>query len=157
MADASSISDWIQAAGVMAALVFTALEVRSRKKEQQFSNYLAGIGGFIDDTRLLVENKNLQGLYDYSREDLRETYHELSEVQRTRVHYCDLILARCETVWVAAREGWIPEREWIYWRSWLAQLGGSPEFRWTLQWVTGDYTPEFIDEVKLEVAQAQKP
>ena len=77
----------------MAALVFTALEVRSRKKEQQFSNYLAGIGGFIDDTRLLVENKDLQR---------------------------------------------------------------SSEFRWTLQWVTGDYTPEFIAEVNREVEEAQK-
>ncbi|MBI2186153.1 MAG: hypothetical protein HYU37_03390 [Acidobacteria bacterium] len=161
MPDASMISDWIQAIGVTAALVFTAMEFRARKKEQHFRNYLDGIAGFIDDTRMLVEIKDLHGLYDYSTADITASYPELSDVQRTRVHYCDLIIARCETVWLAADEGWVPKAEWQYWKTWMRQLGGSSEFRWTVEWVADDYSEEFIslvrEEVKIAVQQFRSP
>jgi len=85
--DYPSILSWIQSGGVIAALVFTAYEVRARKRALNFRNYLDGIGGFIQDTKLLVENKDLQALYCYSLDDIDSTYEHLSEAQRSRVHY----------------------------------------------------------------------
>jgi hypothetical protein len=138
--DSTVILNWVQTLGVLVALGITAYEIRARRKEQHFRNYLDGIGGFIDDTKLLVENKDLHGLYHYTLDDIMATYSELSDVQKARVHYCDSIIARCETVWLASVEGWVPKDEWRYWRTWVRQLGGSPDFRWTVNWVADDYS-----------------
>jgi hypothetical protein len=67
------------------------------------------------------------------------------------------IIARCETIWFASEEGWIPKDEWRYWKTWVRQLGGSPDFRWTVDWVAGDYSEEFIALVREEIAQAVYP
>jgi hypothetical protein len=41
--------------------------------------------------------------------------------------------------------------EWRYWRSWVQQLGGSAEFRWTVKWVADDYTERFIEAIREDI------
>ncbi len=153
MIDWTMILSLIQSIGVMTALVFTAYEMHSRRKEQQFRNYLDGIAGFVNDTKLLIENTALQGLYNYTTEDIMQAYEDLSDAQKARVHYCDSIIARCETVWLASEKGWVAKDEWRYWRTWIRQLGGSAEFRWTVDWVADDYAEDFIMQVREDVTE----
>ncbi len=137
----------VQTVGVIAALTFTAFEVRGRKRELRFRNYLDAISGSLDLSKLMINSSDLHALYDYSPKDLNKSYGDLSAGERARVHYCDLIIALCETVWVANEEGWITPDEWKYWRTWAEQLAQSADFRWTVQWVKDDYDPEFIREL----------
>lgn len=154
MPDSTTVLNWVQTVGVLVALSVAGYELWARRREQHFRNYLDGIVGFIDDTKLLVEHPELHALYNYSPVEIAATYPELTDEQRSRVHYCDSIIARCETVWLAAEEGWVPKDEWRYWRTWVRQLGGSPDFRWTLNWVAEDYSEEFIALVRHEIDEA---
>jgi len=154
MPDSAAMLNWVQTVGVLVALAITSYEIRARRREQHFRNYLDGIVGFIDDTKLLVENKELHALYNYSPVEITAAYPELSDEQRSRVHYCDSIIARCETAWIAAKEAWVPRDEWRYWKTWVHQLGGSPDFRWTVNWVADDYSEEFISVVQDEIKKA---
>jgi len=153
MIDWTMILSLIQSIGVITALFFTAYEIRRRRKEQQFRNYLDGISGFVDDTKLLIENTKLQGLYNYTTENITQVYEDLTDAQRARVHYCDSIIARCETVWLASEKGWVAKDEWRYWRTWIQQLGGSAEFRWTVDWVVDDYDEEFMKQVREDITE----
>ena len=141
-------TDIAQTLAVLAALFFTGWEFRTRAREQKFRNYLDGISGFVSLAAIMVEKAELHGLYDYSSDDLAKTYEQLSPAQRARVHYCDTIIALCETVWLAANERWLPTDEWAYWKRWAHDLNGSPEFRWTLRWVEGEYDEAFIGELR---------
>lgn len=152
MPDSTAVLNWVQTIGVLVAMGVTAFEIRARRKEQHFRNYLDGIGGFIDDTKLLVEHKELHALYEYSPDDIAASYAELSDDQTARAHYCDSIIARCETVWLASEEGWLPKDEWRYWRTWVRQLARSPDFRWTVDWVAEDYAEEFIGLLRQDIA-----
>jgi len=141
--------DVIQTIGVVAALVFAAWEIRARVREQRFRNYLDSISGFVDLGKLMVENPDLHALYEYSTIDWeKKEYEELSPREKALVHYCDTIIALCETVWVAGIEGWVPKDEWPYWKRWTDQLNNSPAFRWTLNWVQDDYAEEFIADLR---------
>lgn len=140
----------------MAALIFTAIEFRGKRKEQHFRNYLDGIKGFIDDSRFFLENSDLHALYTYSPDEITATYEELSEVQRRRALFCDIIIARCETIWVAADEGWVAKDEWKYWQTWLRELAGSSEFRWAVNWLADDYDSAFIDLLRDEIRAVQQ-
>ena len=61
-----------------------------------------------------------------------------------------------ETVFVASKEQWLAKTEWAYNKAWLRQLAQSPAFRWTVAWVTEDYSEDFMAEVEFEVADALK-
>ena len=155
MLSAETILNWAQTVGVLAALVFTGYELRRRTREQRFRNYLDHMEVFFDATKLLVENKELHSLYNYSITNIpASSYDELTPDQKSRVHYCDIVIGICETVWVADRERWIAKTEWPYVRDWIRQLGQSPDFRWTVDWVKEDYSAEFLDEVRLQVSDA---
>jgi hypothetical protein len=152
MPTSADVLNWVQTVGVILAIGATWFEIRARRKEQHFRNYLDGIAGFIDDTKLLVEHKELLPLYDYSDVDIQaKHYSELDDGQKTRVHYCDSIIARCETIWVACEEGWVPKDEWTYWRTWVRQLARSPDFRWTVNWVAADYAEDFVAMLKADI------
>ncbi|HYU09141.1 MAG TPA: hypothetical protein VEK77_07170 [Gemmatimonadales bacterium] len=142
-------TDVAQTLAVLAALFFTGWEFRARAREQKFRNYLDGISGFVNLAAIMVEKAELQGLYDYTSEELTRNYQQLSAAQRARVHYCDTIIALCETVWLAANEKWLPADEWGYWKRWAHDLNGSPEFRWTLRWVEEEYDKTFISELRV--------
>ena len=137
-------TDMIQSVGVIAALLFTGWEMHKRTREQKFQSYLSGMSGFVDLAHLMIENSELHSLYEYSPTDLSKTYEQLSSGERARVHYCDTLIALCETVWLAAREGWLAHDEWPFWQRWAEDLRGSPYFRWTLVWVEGEYDPTFL-------------
>jgi hypothetical protein len=136
-------TDILQTVAVVAALLFTGWEMRARRREQRFRNYLDAISGFVNLATLMVEKKELHAIYEYSDRDIKKTYDQLSSDEKARVHYCDTIIALCETVWLAAQEGWLSKDEWSYWKLWTDQLNKSAEFRWTLDWVRGDYDEEF--------------
>ncbi len=137
-------TDVIQSVGVIAALLFTGWEMHKRTREQKFASYVAGMSGFVDLARLMVEKPELQSLYEYSPTDLTKTYEQLSPDERAKVHYCDTLIALCETVWLAGREGWLAQDEWPFWQRWAKDLNGSPYFRWTLAWVAGEYDGAFL-------------
>ena len=137
-------SDVIQSVGVIAALLFTGWEMHKRTREQRFQNYLTGMGGFFELARLMVEKPELHSLYEYSAADLTKTYEQLSPDERAKVHYCDTVIALCETVWLAGHEGWLAEDEWPFWKEWAKDLSGSPYFRWTVKWVEGEYDATFL-------------
>jgi hypothetical protein len=141
-------SDVVQSIGVIAALLFTGWEMRTRAREQKYRNYLDAVSGFVNLASLMVERPSLQAIYEYSPNDLAKTYEQLSPEERAQVNYCDAMIALCETVWVASEKGWLAEDEWLYWRSWAHELNGSPVFRWTLAWVRTDYDEGFVDELK---------
>lgn len=144
-----SWTDIIQTIAIIAALIFTAYEMRARTREQRFANYLTAIAGSVDLAKLMVEHRELHAVYEYSPTDWPVTeYQKLTPEQKSMVHYCDQTIALCETVWLAAREGWVSPDEWHYWKVWADQLNQSPAFRWTLQWVRTDYDPQFISEVQ---------
>jgi len=137
-------TDVIQSIGVIAALLFTGWEMHRRTREQRFQNYLASISGFADLARLMVEKPELHSLYEYSTVDLTKTYEQLSSDERAKVHYCDAVIALCETVWLAGEQGWLSKDEWPFWKQWANDLGGSPYFRWTAKWVAGEYDATFL-------------
>ena len=141
-----TLTDWTniaQSIAVLGALIIAVIEVRKSVREQRFRNYLDSMSGFLYLSKLMVENKNLHGLYDYSTKDLTKSYNQLSGAEKTRIHYCDTLIALCETVWVASKEGWISEGEWAYWKRWIHDLNNSREFRWTVKWVQGEYDEDF--------------
>ena len=108
-----SWTDILQTVAIVAALLFTGWELRSRSRELKFRNYLDGISGFVDLAKLMVENQHLQSLYDYSQADWHEeAYSTLTPDRRALAHYCDALIALCETIWLASKEGWIPKDEW---------------------------------------------
>jgi hypothetical protein len=137
-------TDILQTVAVVAALLFTGWEIRSRSREQRFRNYLDAISGFLNLSTLMIEKTELHGLYDYSEEAMERTYQQMNPDERARIHYCDTLIALCETVWYAAEEKWLPKDEWRYWQRWTHDLYGSPYFRWTLKWVEGDYDEQFL-------------
>jgi len=141
-------TDILQTIGVITALLFTGWEMRARTREQRFRNYLDGIAGFVEFARLMVEKPQLHALYEYSAKELNKTYEQLTVEEKARVHYCDSIIALCETVWLATEEGWLPKDEWLYWKRWAVDLNGSREFRWTLKWVANEYDEQFLDQIK---------
>src|ERR1043165_277593 len=94
-------TDVVQAVAVVAALFITTREVRSKGKELRFRNYLDSITGFVELARLMVEQPELQALYDYSDKEIEGDYKSLTPAQKARVNYCDSIIALCETIWVA--------------------------------------------------------
>lgn len=142
-------TDILQTGAILVALVFTGCEMRSRVRELKFRNYLDAISGHVDLAKLLVENPHLHAIYDYSPIDwTKKSYGDLSTDEKAQVHYCDQIIALCETVWVAEREKWLVD-EWGYWRSWTDQLNKSPAFRWTLGWVRKDYDPKYLSAIRL--------
>jgi hypothetical protein len=140
--------DFAQTTALFGALLFTAFEFRARKRELRFRNYLDGISGFNDLAKLMIERTELHALYNYTPVDLPGEYDDLTAEEKSLVHYCDSIIALCETVWLAGTDGWLPKDEWLYWLRWVAQLNGSPFFRWTLKWVQGDYDSSFLQSLK---------
>jgi hypothetical protein len=150
-------TDILQTVAVVAALVFTGWEIRGRAHEQKFRNYLDGMSGFIDLARLMVEKPELHALYEYSSEDICKTYEELSPEQKSRVHYCDTIIALCEPVWVASEQRWIAKDEWPHWINWIHDLNGAPEFRWTLKWIEGEYDDEFVKALRAPADTISRP
>lgn len=143
------MTDIIQTVAVVLALLFTGLEMRSRVLELRFSNYLNAMSGFVDLGRLMVEQPVLHSIYDYSTKGyIGRAYAELTADQRCCVHYCDALIALCETVWVASEEHWISGNEWTYWKDWVAQLHHSECFVWTVDWVAADYDPKFIQAIR---------
>ena len=141
-----SWTDVIQTIAVIGALFFTGMEFRNRAREQRFRNYLDSISGFVELGVLMIERSELHALYEYSDRDIDATYAELTQEQKARVHYCDTIIALCETVWLAGEEGWVSESEWPYWQRWLEELKQSPDFRWTVRWLSGnrEYDEKFL-------------
>lgn len=119
-------TDLVQSVAVTAALVFTAWETRRRSREHRFQSYVRGISDFLSLARLMVERPELQDLYEYSDQALRKAYEEMSPAERAKVHYCDTIIALCESVWLAAEEGHVAGDEWPFWERWAADLSGSP-------------------------------
>jgi hypothetical protein len=157
MLTSEAILNWVQTIGVLAALTFTGYELYRRNREQRFRNYLDHMVIFFDATKLLVENKDLHPLYDYSWVDIDAvSYEQLAPDQKARVHYCDVLIGLCETVWVANKEGWLDNTEWPYIKEWIRQLAQSPDFRWTVNWVTDDYSHDFMTEVRVQVSDAIK-
>ena len=150
-------TDIIQTVAIVAALIFTGLEMRARRHEQKFRNYLDAISGFVSLAMLMVENQELHALYESSDRDIKKTYDQLSPNEKARVNYCDTIIALCETVWVATQEGWLPKDEWLYWKRWIDQLKKSAEFRWTLDWVRGDYDDEFLNILRISHERVSVP
>jgi hypothetical protein len=122
--------------------------MRARAREQKFRNYLDAISGFVNLASLIVETPSLQVIYKYSSNDLTKKYEDLSSDERAQVHYCDAMIALCETVWLASEKGWLSEDEWLYWKRWAHELNGSPVFRWTLNWVSNDYDATFLSALK---------
>ena len=76
MLNAAAILNWVQTVGVLAALTFTGYQLYRRNREQRFRNYLDHMVTFFDATKLLVENKDLHPLYDYSRVDIKAKSYE---------------------------------------------------------------------------------
>ena len=146
--NAPTWTDIIQTIAVVGALLYTAFEVRSRRKELRFRNYLDAISGFVELAKLMVEKPELQALYAYSKDDITSDYQSLTPEQKARINYCDSIIALCETIWLADREKWLDGDEWPYWKKWLVELNQSAEFRWAVEWVKGDYAPDFINEIR---------
>ena len=142
-------SDWfglVQAIGVIAALIFTGVQMRSQRREIQFRNYLDAISGFVDLARLMVEKSELHPLYDHSTTE-NGRYKSLTSEQKARVHYCDAVIALGETLWYANQQKWLPPDEWKYWRDWLIDLNQSPDFKFALEWNFEDYDEHFIEEI----------
>jgi len=157
MLNAAVILNWVQTVGVLAALTFTGYQLYRRNREQRFRNYLDHMVSFFDATKLLVENKDLHPLYDYSWVDIKaKSYERLTADQKARVHYCDILIGLFETVWVADRERWLAKTEWPYIKAWIRQLAESPDFRWTVEWVTDDYSEDFMIAVHSQLTEATK-
>ena len=140
-------TDLIQTVGIVAALLFTAWEMRTHTREQKLQSYLNAIAGSVDLAKMLLENPQLHGLYNYSPQDWTKSYEEFDANEKSLIHYCDLIISVCESVWLASQEKWLKD-EWGYWGNWIMQLNQSPAFRWTIHWVESDYDPVFISEIK---------
>jgi len=140
-------TDIIQTVAIVIAILFTGLEIRAKRQQEKFRNYLDAISGFMNLETLMIERKELHALYEYSDKDIKKTYEQLSPDEKARVHYCDTIIALCETVWVAEQNGWLEKDEWLYWKRWTDQLNKSAEFRWTLDWVRGDYDEDFLSDL----------
>jgi hypothetical protein len=140
-------TDIIQTVAIVLAILFTGLEIRAKRQQEKRRNYLDAISGFMNLETLMIERKELQALYEYSDKDIKKTYEQLSLDEKARVHYCDTIIALCETVWVAEQAGWLEKDEWPYWKRWTNQLNKSAEFRWTLDWVRGDYDEDFLSDL----------
>ncbi len=140
--------DLAQTGVLFGGLLFTAWEFRVRAREQQFRNYLDGIAGFLDISKLMVEMSELHDLYEYSPRKLTRSYEDMSPEERSQVHYCDMVIALCESVWIASKRKWVSRDEWSYWNRWIKDLCGSPYFRWTVEWVEDEYDPQFILELK---------
>ena len=150
----------LQTVGVIGALVFAGWGFFARARELRFQNYLKAMSGFVDLQKMLIENPKLHSLYEYSEKDLgKEAYEEMDEKERTLIHYCDTIIALCETVWRACKEKWLHKDEWQYWRQWVRDIGASPHFRWTLNWVARterQYDARFLNEM-IEAIASRSP
>lgn len=150
----SAIFQTIQSVGIVGGLMFaasglffTAYEVRQRRKQDRFDHYVRFLSTYAESIKLLVERPDLHALYEYSSEDCLKTYKELTPEEKSRAHYCDLLIALSEMVWLATEKNLVEKDEWEYWRSWLIDLQGSRDFRWTLKWTQRDYAEEFIAEL----------
>jgi len=128
-------------------LFFTAYEVRQRRKQDRFGHYVRFLSTYAESIKLLVEHRDLHALYEYSSEDCLKTYPELTPEEKSRAHYCDLLIALSEMVWLGTEEGLLAKDEWEYWRDWLIDLHKSRDFRWTLKWTRQDYAEEFISQL----------
>ena len=146
-------ADTIQAAGVIAALLFAGYELHIHTREQRYKNYLDAMAGFAAAQVLMIQTPALHALYEANAKDITAEYAELSLEQKTRVHYCDTLLGLCETVWMAHRKGWIDKSEWPDWERWLMHLHQSPEFRWTLAWVASQYDEDFVRQIREAAAR----
>jgi hypothetical protein len=156
MVSADIILNAIQTIGVIGALGFTGFEVYRSNRAQRFRNYLDHMTVFFDATKLLVENKDLHALYEYSPVDITaQSYDDLTADQKSRVHYCDILVGLCETVWVANQQRWLEDTEWPFIQNWIFQLGHSADFRWTVDWVCEDYSDDFMREVRQQVIRAR--
>jgi hypothetical protein len=109
----------------------------------------------MDLSKTMMERTELQeigkAIYgQHSDDDLPCRFSELSSDQKARVIYCDLIIALCETVWVAHKKRWLPRDEWPYWRAWAHLLTASPDFRWALKWAKAgeSYAKRFLQEIE---------
>ena len=134
---------------VLVGVIVAVGQLVQQTRQLRFRNYLSAVSGSADLARQMVERPELHDIYAYSGDDIDGDYRALSTEQRARVHYCDALLSLCETVWYAGSDGWLPEDEWEYWRAWLKQLNGCPEFRWALKWTEGDYDHDFIKSLDL--------
>jgi hypothetical protein len=150
----TTVANVIQSVGVIGALFFTCLEMRKRTREQRFERYAAGLSGFIDLARLMVERPELHDLYVESNKDLDPTYtyEMMTSEERAKVLYSDTIIALCETVWLAGREGHLEKDEWLFWQRWARELSGSRYFRWTVNAAEHEeeYDLDFLAELKRE-------
>ena len=144
MSNSTLILNLVQSVGVICALLFTAYQIHLHTRERRFQNYLGASLRGLDLAKMLVENKSLRVLYEYSSDKLEKKYEDLTDDEKALVYYCDLIIFLCETVWVAHYERWVDADEWSYWKKWTDDLMHSRYFRWTVNWVRDDYEPEFI-------------
>lgn len=97
----------LQTVGVIGALVFADWGFFASARELRFQNYLSAMSGFVDLQKMMIEKQELHSLYEYSEKDLEKgKYEEMSQDEKTLIHYCDTIIALCETVWRAYQEKW---------------------------------------------------
>jgi hypothetical protein len=141
----------------LAALLYSAWQNKRRAEQQKFQNYLHGMSEYLDLAKIMIERPELHSIYDYSSQDLDRSYHCLSSEEKARVYYCNTIIALFETVWVANKKGWLSKDEWPYWLAWARQLNQSAEFRWTLEWVKGDYDGDFLQEIENSQVTIKEP
>jgi hypothetical protein len=147
-----SWTDVLQTIAIVLALIFTAWEMRARTREQKFHTYMDAILNSVDLAKLMIEKPELHALYDYSATDwTKQEYGQLNSEEKALVHYCDTIIALCETVWLAGQQGWLSPDEWPYWKRWTDQLDRSPAFRWTVSWVKEDYDEVFLSRLRSQV------
>jgi hypothetical protein len=108
-------------------------EHRVAVRAQRFQTYAARITSFIDLARLMIEHPELHDLYQNSRCD-NKSYDDMSPSERSKIHYCDAVIALCETVWRARKEQQVEEDEWGFWRQWALGLAGSSYFVQAIKW-----------------------
>lgn len=133
---------------VAASIVGLIVQIYLQRKETKFSTYEKLMSEFTNASLFLAEHQQIADFLYGS--DPKKTIPE-DQYERVRwasFYYLDALLGLFERVWVAGRQGYIPQMQWASWRNWLSDLARKDVFKELFENTKQSYDPSFVKEVE---------